>query len=200
MVHLISKYLLIIGVVLLGFQHNAFADEKDKDQTKVTKSDTIKIKVNLDIHADDTLVFDDFDEDDDDKGDNSSIAFVAPTTSIQTSNYPSSGVDVPPTSETNQGPTSQDPTQPEDSSVSPTPFPIHTKVYPNPASASSDHIYIEHNLTDIAQVIIYSISGNIVYHLNTHENKIEVDGLSVGMYIVNISGSGTSESKKLLIQ
>lgn len=201
--HFICKYLMVIGVVLLGFQCSAFTDEKDtydkKDSTTVTKTDTTKIKVNLDIHADDTLVFDDFDEDKDEKGDNSAIALMLPT-KVRICIIPrqqnlviACGMIV------------RDPsTQIDTSVVEPTNIlhtqPIHTTIYPNPASASDQSIYVSHNLNTTATITVYSLSGQIISTTQSIEQRVELPGLATGLYIVNIAGENQSDSQRLLVK
>ncbi|MFT5723631.1 MAG: hypothetical protein ACI9JN_000748 [Bacteroidia bacterium] len=202
--HFILKYLFVIGVVLMGFQHSAYADEKDKDKhkdkTTITKKDTIKIKVNLDIQADDTLVFDDFDEDDDDdKGDNSSIALSIVQTKVTVCIIPrqnpeilliSCGYILP---------------HKIDSSATPSPIsaqteqPLESNLYPNPAS-SDQSVWVTHNITDEVTITVYTMSGQVIKTLSTVDQKIKLPGLSTGMYLVHISGNGASESKRLLVQ
>ena len=196
---------MVIGVVLLGFQHNAFADEKDKDkktdQSTVTRTDTIKIKVNLRHSMQTTLlVFDDFDEDgDDDKGDNSSIAL---TQNIKTfsCNLPSqTAIDI------------------QEKSIDPQivhdrarrrnrwlfeaePFAMTSRVYPNPATADEQSIFVEHNLSGHTHITVYSMSGQVAFNTETDSKRVKIDSLTSGIYIVNISGVGNSDSKKLLVQ
>ena len=204
MVRIICKYLMVIGVVLLGFQHDAFADEKDKDkktdQSKITQTDTIKIKVNLDIQADDTLVFDDFDEDgDDDKGDNSSIAHNL-SIRIISCHYPEpTNLDI---QELITDPTIVDDQSKEesDSIALSESFTLTSRIYPNPAMANNQGIFVEHNLTGIARITVYTISGQIAFTTSTISKKVKIDSLTTGLYIVNISGVGNSDSKKLLVQ
>lgn len=204
MVHFICKYLMVIGVVLLGFQHSAYADEKDKDkkkdQTTVTKTDTIKIKVNLDIHADDTLVFDDFDEDKDNKGDNSTIAAFTVPNKVRVCVIPAITLE---TKVYSVVPESTD----VDDSIETVPFEntimpeaINTSIYPNPASANDQAIFVNHNLTSSVTITVYSLSGQVMNTVYTSEQKVELPGLATGIYIVHVAGENQSESQRLLVQ
>lgn len=204
MVHFICKYLMVIGVVLLGFQHNAFAHEKDKDkktdQSTVTRTDTVKIKVNLDIQSDDTLVFDDFDEDgDDDKGDNSSIALTQKNKTFSC-NFPSqTAIDIQEKSIDLQI-VHDEPEEEIDGSFEAEPFAMTSRVYPNPATADEQSIFVEHNLSGHTQITVYSMSGQVAFNTETDSKRVKIDSLKSGIYIVNISGVGNSDSKKLLVQ
>jgi hypothetical protein len=205
MVHFILKYLMVIGVVLQGFQQSAFADEKDKDKEKdkttATKTDSIIIKVDLDILADDTLVFDDYDEDDDnDKGDNSIVAFNTGKTKIciipLQNPEPAAICCSGPTYRSNsESDTSQSPISEEPISIQA----IKSKIYPNPATKDQT-IWITHNLPDKVTITVSSMSGQVIRTLTASDQKVNLDGLSSGMYLVGIAGNGLSESKRLLVQ
>jgi hypothetical protein len=206
--HFILKYLIVIGVVLLGFQPNAFADEKDKDKKKdvktVTQKDSIKIKVNLDVQSDDTLVFDDFDEDDDDdKGDNSTIATVVTPFKLKTCIMPMrhpetitiiecpSLVITPSAIKLDTLPTAD-----HNISIDPP----EMSVYPNPASATNQEIHVTHNITGTTKVMVYTLSGQVIQNITVSDNAVTLHGLATGLYIVHVSGDNQSTSKRLLVQ
>ena len=202
--HFIFKYLMVIGVVLTGFQCSAFTDEKDKDkkkdQTTVTRTDTTKIKVNLDIQADDTLVFDDFDEDKDDKGDNSTIAHAI-SGPIKTCIIPAKSEEIRWIAcgfnrlSVKEDSTTTDLIESEEKITQ-----LQTTIYPNPASANNQTIYISHNLSSAVTVTVYSLSGQVINSMSATEQKVELPSLASGIYIVNIAGEGQSDSQRLLVQ
>lgn len=198
---------MVIGVVLLGFQHSAYADEKDKDkkkdQTTVTKTDTIKIKVNLDIHADDTLVFDDFDEDKDDKGDNGTIAAIKLPGSVRTCIIPAlpmnttvmaCGVTTPVTEDDSSS------DEESDNQTTEVSEPLNTSIYPNPASPMTQSIYVTHNLKTNAIIQVFTLSGQKITTISSSEQRVELPGLASGIYIVHIAGEHQSDSQRLLVQ
>jgi hypothetical protein len=187
MVHFILKYLTVIGVVLLGFQQSAFADEKDKDKEKdkttVTKTDSIIIKVDLDI-----------------LGDNSIVAFNPGKTKIciipLQNTEPVAICCCGPTYRSNsESDTSQSPISEEPISIQA----IKSKIYPNPATKDQT-IWITHNLPDKVTITVYSMSGQVIRTLTASDQKVNLHGLSSGMYLVGIAGNGLSESKRLLVQ
>jgi hypothetical protein len=209
MVHFICKYLLVIGVVLLGFQSNAFADDKDKDKKKdkptVTRTDTVVIKVNIEIQSDDTLVFDDFDEDDNDgKKDNGSIAIVQVIPPVYRCIIPKQDIThklsvctvtiVSETDDTQTDILSDILSDINDDAV------LESNIYPNPALANSQSIWVTHNLTSNVTISVYTLTGQVIRNLNTDQQKVEMPGLSTGLYIVHIAGAGQSESKRLLVE
>lgn len=192
--------------MLLGFQNNAFADEKDKDkkkdQTSVTKTDSIKIKVNLDIHSDDTLVFDDYDEDDDDdKGDNSSIAAITIPGKVKTCIIPPNkydGIDI--ASRITVLAPALDSFNNENLESEAMPPHIQTRIYPNPATANNQTIFVTHNLNSAVQVTVYTLSGQTILTRSFIEQKIELPGLATGLYLVNIAGENQSDTQRLLVK
>ncbi|MGK4568914.1 T9SS type A sorting domain-containing protein [Flavobacterium sp. 3HN19-14] len=71
-------------------------------------------------------------------------------------------------------------------------------MFPNPADKIVNFASIE----NIQEISIVSMLGQHVMTINPNatEAKVNIDTLSKGVYIVNISGNGKSESKKLVIQ
>ncbi|MDI1256101.1 MAG: T9SS type A sorting domain-containing protein [Flavobacterium sp.] len=73
-----------------------------------------------------------------------------------------------------------------------------TAMYPNPTNGSVNFSSIE----NIQEIAIVSLLGQHVMTVNPNATnvKLNVSTLAKGVYIVNISGNGKSESKKLIIQ
>jgi len=70
-------------------------------------------------------------------------------------------------------------------------------IYPNP---SSDKITIKNNSSEQQELLIYSISGQLMIQkeINSPETNIEVTTLSPGIYIIKISGSANSFVTKMI--
>lgn len=79
--------------------------------------------------------------------------------------------------------------------------PTNIQIYPNPAS---DVVYIQ--LSDIApniQCHIYDLQGRLVYETQVERNSIQIIGTtawSKGLYIVQLSASGQTVQKKLVVE
>lgn len=73
-------------------------------------------------------------------------------------------------------------------------------IYPNPVKGGM--FTIENNKND-STFEIYDVSGKLVKHadkLSKGTNKININGLEKGIYIVKINSNGTSVSKKLIVE
>ncbi len=145
-------------------------------------------------------MFDDFDEDKDDKGDNSSIAaFALPITSRVCI------IPAIPFDQTMKSVKSESTDQVDSAETAPIENTfmtevIKTSIYPNPASANDQSIFVNHNLTTSATITVYSLSGQVMNTIYTSEQKVEIPGLASGIYIVNIAGDNQSDSQRLLVQ
>jgi hypothetical protein len=72
-------------------------------------------------------------------------------------------------------------------------------VYPNPVT--NGKLYISSESSGVKKVTIYSLLGQKVLETKTANNaEINVSQLAKGAYILNVTGDGKSESKKLMIQ
>ncbi|MBO6516346.1 MAG: T9SS type A sorting domain-containing protein [Bacteroidia bacterium] len=213
MIRSFVKYLCALGVVFFGFQIAAFADEgKDKKDEKsssssTTRPDTIVVSKLGDITVGDTLVFDDFDEDEseDDKGESGSIALVVTHDNPEV--YPS------PRSVTAPAKGSLPLKRAYQTSVSDSeelpvsePMPVElsealeVRLYPNPAAQGSEPVFIEHNQNGVVQIHILAINGQTTRSITTTDKVTTVSDLSSGLYIVTIIGDQQRESRKLLVQ
>lgn len=206
MVRLVIKYLFAIGVVFFGFQLTAFADEeKDDKEEKTTsataKRDTIVVKTIGDITVGDTLVFDDFDEDEEENGESGSIAMIVPQTQnpnvIQRSNSPLSQIgDYSVALQTTQ----VDQTQIQQNNiVLEEPELLEINVYPNPTAQAFQPINITHNLNSKVQIAIISINGQLAKSISTTDKLTTVSDLHSGIYVVTITGKNQMESRKLIV-
>jgi hypothetical protein len=207
--------------VFFGFQHNAFADEKDKDDKKnqsgstISKIDSTTLKKIGDITVGDTLVFDDFDEDeeDEDQGESGSIAFVVDhgadgtiknevvvlkthcTVTLTRDHIlalPSTIAVATQTTEMDLVNTDNDPVADY--------TPLEANVYPNPANAGMSPVHVSHNFDGQAQLTVYSMGGRLVRQITTTQKITDIEGLTQGMYIVHISANDQVITKKLLVQ
>jgi len=71
-------------------------------------------------------------------------------------------------------------------------------MYPNPAN---DIVYINHNEIILDVINVTDMNGRIVLSVNPTNNftTIQTSTLNTGIYLVNLIGSGISETKKLII-
>lgn len=220
MVRLTVKYLVVLGVVLFGFQHNAFADENEKKEdgkktsSSVAKNDTIIIRTGGDITVGDTLVFDDFDEDEGtEKGENSSIAalIIPPASSnVGGNTNPDQEVDATTLGTTDQTyqsnvsetgdqlVTSSSETEERQEQLFSEPLDIN--VYPNPASQAFEPVTITHNLNSEVAITIFTLTGEVAQTMTTSEREVHISNLNSGMYIVQITGEDQQKSQRLIVQ
>ncbi len=219
MVRSILTYALALGVVFFGFQHNALADEKDKDDKKkdsgstISRIDSTTLKKIGDITVGDTLVFDDFDEEEDeDQGESGSIAFVAnrgengavknETVVLKTRCTVAlhrRGTGILPDLFI---PDDIDADLFEDMDLEPLAEaePLEANVYPNPAASGMSPVHVSHNFDGEAQIMVYSLGGQLVQQATTTQQITDIEGLTQGMYIVHISANDQVVTKKLLVQ
>jgi hypothetical protein len=71
------------------------------------------------------------------------------------------------------------------------------KVYPNPIK---DKLFIETNNIQIKQIVIYDLSGRIVYQTNDFSGQISLNQLNTGTYIIQLETSAGGLKSKLLKQ
>lgn len=74
------------------------------------------------------------------------------------------------------------------------------KIYPNPAK---NHVNIELNTNEKANITLLDISGRRVLYTNTNGNRlvsIETTGLSTGLYVLQIEINGSTSNHKLVIE
>lgn len=218
MVRLFVKYLIAIGVVFFGFQLSAFADEEKEKKTDKTTStasktsklsrDTIVITLDGDITVGDTLVFDDFDEEEEEGGESGSISLNIPKRITATPYQPAnespseSSETVVDSNERGENVTSStlrssDAT--ENKTVAELKI-LKMSVYPNPASQGFEPVNIQHNLDSEVVVSIISINGQLAKTITTSDKVIPVSGLQSGLYIITITGQNQLLSRKLLVQ
>jgi hypothetical protein len=76
-------------------------------------------------------------------------------------------------------------------------------VYPNPAKENVT-ISMDKNQANISQVVIFDITGKVVYTNNSfsaHEVNVNTENLTNGIYLVNVTlANGVSTTKRLSIQ
>jgi len=199
--------ILFIGVALIGFQ-NSYAsldDEKDKKtistdkdrKSEGSKKDTV-LKVD-DVEVDDTLVFDDYDEDD--------LGIIA--TKVP-SIYPIIGCgytltvpkDVPSSFDDSQNelPPSTFVTSQIESPKDAVPSLTELKVFPNPANQSSGKINLQHNAKGEVDVNVMDQSGRIISTQVSNSETITFDTPAAGMYFVTVSFGKTKITSRLIVQ
>ena len=196
---------LFIGVALIGFQ-NSYAsldDEKDKKtistdkdhESEGSKKDTI-LKVD-DVEVDDTLVFDDYDEDD--------VGIIA--TKVP-SIYPIIGcgytMAIP-----KDSPSSFDDNKTElstsDGSQLESPSDVilaltELNIFPNPANQSSGKINLRHNAEGNVDVYVTDQSGRTISTLVSNSETITFDTRAAGVYLVTVTSGTTKITSRLLVQ
>jgi len=199
MLKTVSTYLIAVLVLLTGFQTLAFAKEKDKEGDK--KENTI-VKVEKDISVEDTLVFDNLDEDKaNDKSGNQNIIVIAATKDInrndEQTNHFYNGTDE---IQSNSDQTESDIHDEETGSITEIhPVQLNTSVFPNPAT-SGDEVRIQHGLDNGVSVLVYRLDGTVVFNQKTLQKTIALPSMHPGMYIVQVSSLDRREVKKLIVQ
>ena len=75
-------------------------------------------------------------------------------------------------------------------------------VYPNPSTDGSITITSDFAEADILTVTVTDVTGNIdrMYTSETYKQKLEVNGLSSGLYVISIQSTSEFVSKKLIVQ
>lgn len=75
------------------------------------------------------------------------------------------------------------------------------KIFPNPVT--NGQFTIEYELKDNAEYEIYDLSGKIVktkQKLERGTNKVALNGVQAGVYLVKISGEGNHVTKKIIVK
>ncbi len=211
MVHNIFKYLMVLGVVLTGFQCSAFVSKKDKEkdkkknETTVVIQDTIKIIIEKDISVGDTLVFDDFDEDDNEDDDNSSIASndgrkaavtmgSIESTPKQQEVFFNSGTSI---SDSSQEEVIAEPGEVFENVFSEK---VDLKIFPNPSAQNNGPVTVTHQLNSTVTISVFSLTGQLIRSTNTTEKSVQFYDLKAGTYLIHVSNNELSDSKRLLVQ
>ena len=77
------------------------------------------------------------------------------------------------------------------------------KVYPNPAKAHGE-AWLEFNQipTESIQVKLMGAQGNVIQHFETKQktNRLQLNGLTQGMYFIVVNTGQQSEVLKLLVE
>ena len=200
------KYLfhiiLLIGVVLIGFQ-TSFAENEEKDRKSIS-TDTIpslkKTSIDTSIKVDpidvgDTLVFDDFDEDDA----GLTVQFSLDYLVVRECHYPPDAqIKILPTKDV----TEQDLVESKEFSAESAIVlmsPATIDVYPNPATAQSSEIHIQHNFSQEISVTILDASGRIVMIQNSLDSVLTFKLAEPGVYIVVLSSGQEQRTARLLV-
>jgi hypothetical protein len=69
-------------------------------------------------------------------------------------------------------------------------------VYPNPAK---NHITIQTGSEEEFQVLLYTVSGQVVYNCLMHQGNIDVSAIQSGLYFLLVKHKGNSFVQKILI-
>jgi hypothetical protein len=82
--------------------------------------------------------------------------------------------------------------------------PPHTikglSVYPNPAAASTSTISITSTLNSPKSISVYDVLGKLIIGNLTVRERLDIASLKSGVYILEITERGVSESRKLIIR
>lgn len=196
--------LIFAGVVLFGYNNSsAMADEKDKKSikqdissgTKRDKSDTL---IKVDKQVDDTLVYDDYDEDDNGiiikkeltTGKASYIlCTITPTSNEIAALKVNSGLN----SASDAGKTNR-----ESTAVIPSPT---FSLFPNPANAAEVHtLKIHHNFEGDVMVYLIDATGKTVVSQNFSSRQIELNTPIAGVYFVSIIQGNQKITSRLIVR
>ncbi|MDN3674319.1 DUF5011 domain-containing protein [Flavobacterium branchiarum] len=71
-------------------------------------------------------------------------------------------------------------------------------VYPNPVKDGK--LYIEAASTNIKNVMIFDLTGKMVFRIETEHKELNILRLSAGAYIIKVEQDGNTYTKKLLIE
>jgi len=207
MLKTVSTYLIAVLVLITGFQTLAFAKEKDKEGDK-KENTTVKVEkdtvitVKKDISVEDTLVFDDLDEDKaNDKSGSQNIIVIAGTKDInrndeQANHFFNGAHEI----QSNSDQTESDFNDEEPGSITEIhPVQLNTSVFPNPAT-SGDQVRIQHDLDNEATILVYRLDGSVVFNRKTLQKTVALPFMQPGMYIVQVSSLDQREVKKLIVQ
>ena len=81
-------------------------------------------------------------------------------------------------------------------------FASEVKIYPNPASEYVNISFV--NLSERISVVVYNQLGSVVinkeYTSITSEEKISLEGITAGIYYVQITSETAKTTKKLLVK
>lgn len=201
-----STYLIATLVLITGFQTLAFAKEKDKEGDK-KENTTVKVEkdtiitVKKDISVEDTLVFDDLDEDKaNDKSGSQNIIVIAGTKDInrndeQANEFFHGNHEL----RSNSNQLESDSDDNEIGIIEVIPEQMNTTVFPNPAT-SGDEVNIRHSLDNEVTILVYRLDGSVVLSQKTIQKTISIPSMQTGMYIVQVSSLDQKEVKKLIVQ
>jgi Secretion system C-terminal sorting domain len=204
------KYLLniflIIGVVLIGFQNSySSVDEKDKKPISTdsvpqheNKKDTV-LRID-EIEVEDTMVFDDFDEDDEE-------GIIAKSSSnMKESKVASNNLD------NHQiimffsgefadtlGQMPVETTEPS-KDIATNQFPHEMTIYPNPANSETGTIHIKHNLAVEVSVSIIDQSGRLINSWKSSDSFLTFDKPVSGIYYVTIASKDERLTSRLMVR
>lgn len=74
------------------------------------------------------------------------------------------------------------------------------KIYPNPASTLSTHIYITSKKQHTLSVAIFDVLGKQILSTLITNNRLDITPLKPGIYILNITQNSNYETRKLAIR
>lgn len=197
--------LLFAGVVLFGFNTSlANFEGEDKNNlkkdsisgaNKVLKDSVVKGKG---VQVGDTLVFDDYDEDEPSRSADRDFSLV-----WNDLLYPMDELPITNFSNLNLMPTNDEAKHPLDEQDQTTPA-RHSpewQLYPNPVSPNQgSEVWIEHHLTGNVQLTIVDQSGRVVQNHNFTGNKFSFQTPSAGIYHLLLSSQTQQLSKQLVVR
>ncbi|GAB1855212.1 T9SS type A sorting domain-containing protein [Flavobacteriaceae bacterium MHTCC 0001] len=73
-------------------------------------------------------------------------------------------------------------------------------VYPNPVSNTTTTIYITSNSKDVKVVSVFNVLGKPVISRVSTLKAVDISSLNSGVYILKITESGTTETRKLVVK
>jgi Secretion system C-terminal sorting domain len=204
------KYLLniflIIGVVLIGFQNSySSVDEKDKKPISTdsvpqheNKKDTV-LRID-EIEVEDTMVFDDFDEDDEE-------GIIAKSSSnMKESKVASNNLDNHQIIMFFSGEFADTLGQMPVETIEPSKdiatnqFPHEMTIYPNPANSETGTIHIKHNLAVEVSVSIIDQSGRLINSWKSSDSFLTFDKPVSGIYYVTIASKDERLTSRLMVR
>jgi hypothetical protein len=78
------------------------------------------------------------------------------------------------------------------------PHKLAFQIYPNPLQGKLLHLQTEE--IGLKEISIYDVMGNLAVRLVTREEKIELNGLTTGIYILKLQLNGKVGIKRLVVR
>lgn len=72
-------------------------------------------------------------------------------------------------------------------------------IYPNPVSAEKTHVFIASKFNLPKQIEIFDVLGKQIFSSKINTKVLNITNLRKGVYIIKITESGISETRKLVL-